>query len=72
MQLIGGTPVAERYLWACAAHVHRLHGDRAHDEIQRRIYAMKAAGDAAGEATWINIARCLTAMTESDPDEARN
>jgi hypothetical protein len=72
MQLVGETPVAERYLWASAAHMLRLHGDGAQDEINRRIDAMKAARDVAGEATWINIGQCLTAMTESDPEAARN
>ena len=63
------SPVAERYLWACAAEALRVYGDGARDEIDRRIEAMAAAGDDAGHATWVNIALCLIVLTAKGKGE---
>lgn len=70
MQLVGGSPISERELWACAAHMLRRYGESARDEVNRRIDAMNAAGDFAGHATWVNISLCLVAMTVK-PTEQR-
>ena len=70
MQLVGGSPISERELWACAAHMLQRYGDAARNEVNRRIDAMNEAGDFAGHATWVNISLCLIALTVKDDGEA--
>lgn len=69
MQLVGGSPISEKELWACAAHMLARYGDDARDEVNRRIDKMDADGDFAGHATWVNILLCLIAMTVPGKDE---
>ena len=43
-------------LWACAAEVHRQHGDMAPVVAAERIGALALAGDGDGVAAWKAIA----------------
>ena len=49
-------------LWACANEVFRQHGDKAPLHVAERLGEIALAGDAAGIATWKEIARRMDAM----------
>ena len=72
LQLVGGSPISEKELWACAAAILKRYGAGARDEVNRRIDKMNADGDFAGHATWVNIALCLIALTLAAEDETRH
>ena len=63
MQLVGGSPISDKELWACAAHMLKQYGDGARDEVNRRIDSMNEECDFAGHATWVNISLCLIELT---------
>lgn len=51
--------MSDRELWACAAQVELIHGDRAPLLVAERVGALALAGDASGVSTWREIAHRL-------------
>lgn len=56
----------DRELWSVANMVLEQHGERAPLFVAERIGALALAGDAAGIATWKEIARRMT-LLRPDP-----
>ncbi|GGD84481.1 DUF6961 family protein [Croceicoccus mobilis] len=65
------SPISDRELWACAAHVLKTHGANAPRHVAERIGALALAGDSNGVATWQAIAKRMAALTETEAPVTR-